>query len=182
VQQFKDSLDEGNDDFGIALDLLQQLGTEREGLLKKLEFAKFSLEDCDRRALKAIDLYEDAELDMWKSETDAQVVCQELQEVERHSTAVAEQIRLMKQGGGVACRPKPCLHPDMPEEGGFAFELEPCSFCNRWYTSYDVFMASCKHFYHPFCITKLVDTDNTCVTCKETFHPAWWASFGFRPL
>jgi hypothetical protein len=110
------------------------------------------------------------------------VVQRELKEVQRHKDAVADQIRMMKREGGVACCPKPSLHPDVPEEGGVAFELEPCSFCYRWYTSYDVVMASWKYFYHPFCIMKLVETDNTCVTCKKTFHLAWWASFGFRSL
>jgi hypothetical protein len=43
-------------------------------------------------------------------------------------------------------------------------------------------MASCKHFYHPFCISKVVDTHNSCVACKATFHPTWWNSFGFYPL
>jgi hypothetical protein len=64
---------------------------------------------------------------------------------------------MMKQGGGVACCPKLSLHPNMSEEGGFAFELEPYSFYNCWYTSYDVVMAN-------------------------SYHLAWWASFGSRPL
>jgi hypothetical protein len=165
-------LDEGKDGFGIGLQRLQELATKREGLHKKLEFARLSLDDAERRAKKAMDLFEDAGLEMWKSEADVQVVRRELKEVQRHKDAVADQIRMMKQGGGVVCCPKPSLHPDVPEEGGFAFELEPCSFCNRWYTSYDVIMASCKHFYHPLCIVKLVDTDNSCVTGKETFHLA----------
>jgi hypothetical protein len=41
-------------------------------------------------------------------------------------------------------------------------------------------MASCRHLYHPFCIAKVVETENACVICKKPFHPAWWSSFGFR--
>jgi hypothetical protein len=69
-----------------------------------------------------------------------------LKEVQWHKDAIADQIRMMKQRGGVACCPKPSLHLDVPEEGGFAFELEPCSFCNRWYTSYDVIMPIANIF------------------------------------
>ena len=102
-----------------------------------------------------------------------EVVTRELEEVKRHRDAVADQIQNMKLGGGVACWPKPTLHPDVPEDGfGGLFELEPCSFCNRWYTSCDVVMTSCRHFYHPFCITKLIDTQDYCVSCKKSFDPA----------
>jgi hypothetical protein len=88
----------------------------------------------------------------------------------------------MQHIGGMACWQKPCLHPDLPEEIGGAFELEPCSFYNRWYTLFDVVMVRWRHFYHPFCITKLAKTQNSCIICKETFHPAWWRLFGFRSI
>ena len=97
----------------------------------------------------------------------------------RHKNAIIEQIRLMKEGGGVANWPKPYVHPKVPEDGIGVFELEACSFCNQWYTIFDVVMASCKHFYHPFCIAKLVETQISCIICKQQFHPAWWRSFGF---
>ena len=160
--------------------MLQKLRLEREVQSKKLEFANFSFEDCQRKAKKARELYTDAGLDMWKFETDITVVKRELEEVRRYKDAVADQIQMMQQGRGVGCWPKPCLHPHLPDEAGIVFELEACSFCNRWYTSFDVVMASCKHFYHPFCIAKVAETGNACVICKETFHPAWWRSFGFR--
>ena len=67
----------------------------------------------------------------------------------------------------------------MPEDDGGSFDLEACSFCNHWYSSFDVGMASCKHFYHPCCITKLVEMQNCCVICKQMFDLAWWRSFGF---
>jgi hypothetical protein len=88
----------------------------------------------------------------------------------------------MKAGAGVHCCPKPCLHPHEVEEAASPFLLEPCAFYNRWYDSYDVVMASCWHFYHPFCITKLAESQNSCVTCKEVFAPTWWTSFGFQKM
>jgi hypothetical protein len=60
-------LDEGNDGFRIGLRRLQELVTEQEVLQKKLEFARLNLEDTERRAKKARDLFEDAGLEMWKS-------------------------------------------------------------------------------------------------------------------
>jgi hypothetical protein len=92
---------------------------------------------------------------------------------------VANEIEKMKVGTGVHCCPKPCLHPHKVEEAAGPFVLEPCAFYNRWYNSYDVVMASCRHFYHPFYITKLAESQNSCVTCKEVFAPSWWKSFGF---
>ena len=73
----------------------------------------------------------------------------------------------------------PSPHPTLNSRKKFMdfFDLEPCLFCNRWYRAYDVVMASCKHF-----ITKLVETKNCYVTCKEPFHPTWWTSFGFPLL
>ena len=164
----------------MGLNRLQELKREREALVRKLEFANFSLDDSKRRAQKARDLYQDAGLDMWKYEADIEIVRRELEQVRRHKDAVVEQIRLMKEGGGVANWPKPCLHLEVPEDGVGVFELEACSFCNRWYTAFDIVMASCKHLYHPFCVAKLVETQNSCVICKEHFHPAWLRSFGFR--
>jgi hypothetical protein len=81
---------------------------------------------------------------------------------------------------GIVC-PKPMLHPDALKEGVVrgTFDLEACLFCNRWYMSMDVVLTSCKHCYHPFCISKLAETTYRCVTCDEVFHPNLWASFGF---
>jgi hypothetical protein len=53
---------------------------------------------------------------MWKSDADIEVVRRELNEVRRHKDAVTDQIRMMEEGRGVACWPKPCLHPDSPKE------------------------------------------------------------------
>jgi hypothetical protein len=74
------------------------------------------------------------------------------------------------------------MHLDLLEEVGRAINLDPCSFCNRWYTLFDVVMASCKHLYHPFCIAKLLESQKECVVCKEAFHPLWQRLFGFRLL
>jgi hypothetical protein len=157
IQHFRDTLDEGNDGFSLGLTKLGKFRSEQDVLARKLDFANFSLEDTLRKARKAQDQYKDARTDLWKSEADIEVVRRELQEVRRHIDAVFDQIQKMKHGRRVLCYPKPCWHPDQPEEIQGSFQLKPCSFCNRWYNLYDVVIASCKHFYHPFCITKLVD-------------------------
>jgi hypothetical protein len=158
------------------------LKEEKEALARKYEFAKFRLEDSEMRAKKAKDMYQDATTDLWHSEGNIEVVKRECIEVRRHRDVVSEQIQMMKQGVGFYCWPKPSLHPHLPEEEGDAFDLQPCLFYNTWYTSFDVLMASCKHFYHPLCISKVVDSQNCCVTYKVPFHPVWWKSFGFRPI
>ena len=149
---------------------------------RKLEFAKFRFEDAERKAKNSQDLHEDAASNMLHSEESIKLVCQEIAQVQRLKDAISDHILKMKSGGGILCWPKPTLHPHMLEEEGGSFNLEPCSFCNRWYNSFDVVMTSCKHFYHPFCITKLADTQNFCVTYEKPFHPAWQKSFRFREL
>jgi hypothetical protein len=80
---------------------------------------------------KARDLYQDVGLEMWKADSDIQVVNREMIEVRRHMEAVEDQIRMMKDDRGAILWPKPCLHPDLLEEVGHAIELDPCSFCDR---------------------------------------------------
>ena len=108
---------------------------------------------------------------MLQSEDSIKQVCKDIEQVQRLRDAISDHIVKMKSGGGLACWPTPTIHPHMPEDEEGSFHLDPCSFCNRWYNSFDVVMTSCKHFYHPFCITKLVDTQNCCVTCEKPFHP-----------
>lgn len=182
IQDFKDNHNEGNEGFGLGLKRLEELRSDRDVLSRKLEFAKFSFEDAERKAKRAQDLYEDVGYNMLHSEESIQIVCKEIGHVQRLKDAISDHIVKMKSGGGILCWPKPILHPHTPEDEGGSFHLEPCSFCNRWYNSFDVVMTSCKHFYHPFCIAKLVDTQNFCVTCEMPFHPAWRKSFGFREL
>jgi hypothetical protein len=182
VQGYKDRLDEGNDGFTLALKKLDELKCDRDVLARKLDFANFGSDEAKRKAKKAQALYDDVCLDLTMSESDMQAVCQEILEFKRHKEAVADEIEKLKVGAGVHCCPKPCLHPHEVEGFAGPFMLEPCAVCNRWYNSFDVVMASCRHFYHPFCITKLAETQNSCVICNEVFAPAWWTSFGFRKM
>jgi hypothetical protein len=182
VQGYRDRLDEGNDGFTLGLKKLDELKCDRDVLARKVDFATFGADDAARKAKKAEALYEDVCLELRKSESDMQAVCQEILECRRHREAVADEIEKLKAGAGVHCRPKPCLHPHKVEEAAGPFMLDPCAVCNRWYNSYDVVMASCRHFYHPFCITKLAESQNSCVTCNEVFAPSWWTSFGFQKM
>jgi hypothetical protein len=182
IQKLRDNLDEGNDDFTSGLERLEGLKSERDVLVRNVEFARFSLEESHRRAKKAEALYENAGNNMSESEGDIEDLRREVNDIRRHRDALADQILKMKNGRGIVCYPQPALHPIQPEDGHTLFELKPCSFCSRWYNSFDVVMSSCKHFYHPFCISKLVDLQHSCVTCNEPFHLDWCRSFGFSAL
>ena len=70
------------------------------------------LQESERRAKKAEDLYKEASSDMIMYEVDIGVVRWELKEVRRHKDAVADEIGKMRNGLGVACWLKPCFHPD----------------------------------------------------------------------
>ena len=166
--------------FELQLKHLEELGFDQDLLSWKLEFAKFSFQDVERKAKKAHNLYEDAGNNMLQSEDSIKQVYKEIEQMQRLRDAISDHIVKMKSGRGLACWPTPTIHPQKPEDEEGSFHLDPCSFCNRWYNSFDVVMTSCKHFYHPFCITKLVDTQNCCVTCDKPFHRAWRKSFGFR--
>ena len=182
VQGYRDRLDEGNDEFTLGLKKLDELKCDRDVLARKLDFAIFGSDDVARKSKKAQALYEDVCLELRNSELDMQAICEEILECRRYKEAVADEIEKLKAGAGVHCCPKLCLHPHEVEEAAGPFMLEPCAVCNRWYNSYDVVMASCRHFYHPFCITKLVESQNSCVTCNEVFAPSWWALFGFQKM
>ena len=166
----------------MALQRLEKAKIEWGVLTPKLEFVVFSLEDCKKKAIRTKEIYTEANLDLWKFDTDILVVKRVLEEVQQYQDAMVEQIQMMQQGERVACWPKPSLHPEVPDEFVGAFELEACLFCNQWYISFDVVMASCRHFYHPFCIARVAEMTNACVTCKKTFDPVWRKSFGFRVL
>jgi peptidoglycan hydrolase CwlO-like protein len=103
-----DTLDKENDGFSLGLTKLGKFRFEQDVLIRKLDFANFSLEYTLRKARKAQDQYEDAGMNLWKFEADIEVVHRELQEVRRQRDVVSNQIRKMKHGGGVLCCPKPC--------------------------------------------------------------------------
>jgi hypothetical protein len=107
----------------LSIKRLEELQVDKKALAKKFEFANYSVQDYERKAQKARDLYQDAGLDLWKAESDIQVVNREMIEVRRHMEAVEDQIRMIKDGGGVVLWPKPCLHPDLLEEVGGAIDL-----------------------------------------------------------
>jgi hypothetical protein len=75
VQGYMDRLDKENDGFTLGLKKLDELNCDRDVLACKLDFATFGFEDAAKKAKKAQDLYEDVRLDLWKSESDMQVVC-----------------------------------------------------------------------------------------------------------
>lgn len=164
--------------------LLLQIDTlkvERDFNARKLEIAKFALEENKRRAVQGEEMYHNAEIDLWKSNSDLKVLEREISEMMRHRVAIEEQIESMKAGAGVSLQPRPILHTHVPEDITH-LELHPCSFCNRFFSACDIIVASCRHMYHPFCIASVCSKKNKCVTCGELFHPGWWRSFGFRDL
>ena len=124
-------------------------------------------------------MYQNAELDLWKSNSDLKVLEREITEMKRHRAAIEEQIGSMKTGAGVSLWPRPVVHAQGSGDDTL-LELQPCSFCNRCFSSYVIVVASCRHMYHPFCIASLCGKENKCVTCGELFHLNWWRSFGFR--
>ena len=79
IQEFRDNLDEGNVGFELQLKHLEELGSDRDLLSRKLEFAKFSFQDAERKAKRAHNLYEDAGNNMIQSEDNIKQVCKEIE-------------------------------------------------------------------------------------------------------
>ena len=75
IQEFRDNLDEGNDGFMLGLKSLEELRLDRDVFSRKLEFAKFSFKDAERKAKRAQDLHEDAASNMLHSEESIKLVC-----------------------------------------------------------------------------------------------------------
>jgi hypothetical protein len=68
IQKLRDNLNKGNDDFTSGLERIEGLKSERDVLVRNVEFARFSLEESYRRAKKAEALYENAGNNMSESE------------------------------------------------------------------------------------------------------------------
>jgi len=160
---------------------IDTLKVERDLNARKLEICKFALEDNNRRAVQGEDMYHNAEIDLWRSNSSLKVLESKIAEMMRHKVVIEEQLGLMKAGAGVSLKPRPISQSDVPNDIT-DLELHPCSFCNRFFTACDIIVASCRHMYHPFCIASLCAKKNRCVTCGELFHPGWWRSFGFKDL
>jgi hypothetical protein len=103
IQEFKDNHDEGNGGFGLGLKRLEELRSDRDVFSRKLEFAKFSFEDAERKAKRAQDLYESAGYNMLHSEENIKIVRREIKEVQRLKDAISDHVVKMKSGGGISC-------------------------------------------------------------------------------
>jgi len=66
--------------------------------------------------MKGEDLFQDFEIEQFKAESDLQVLRRKIFEMKRHSAIVEEQYVEMKKGSGLSLRPKPALHPTMPND------------------------------------------------------------------
>lgn len=78
--------------------LLLQIDTlkiERDLNARKLEVAKFALEENNRRALQGKDMYHNAEIDLRSSNSSLKVLEREISEMIRHRVAIEEQLDLM---------------------------------------------------------------------------------------
>jgi hypothetical protein len=51
----------------IHVQKMNKLKSEKDGLVRKLEFARFNLEDSSKRAKKGEDFFHEAQLEMWKA-------------------------------------------------------------------------------------------------------------------
>ena len=65
--------------FELGLKRLEELGSDRDLFSRKLEFAKFSFQEAERKAKRAQDLYEDAGYNMLQSEDSIKQVCKEIE-------------------------------------------------------------------------------------------------------
>jgi exonuclease VII small subunit len=86
------TIDEGNNGSGSGSMSLEELKSKKEALARKLEYATFRLEDSEKGAQKALDLYQDTTSDLQKVDFDIEVVRRELMEVQSHRDTVANHI------------------------------------------------------------------------------------------
>ena len=64
VEKFRENNEKGNDGFSLGLSKIENFRQQRDVLARKFDIAKFSLEDSERRAKKALDMHQDAGLDL----------------------------------------------------------------------------------------------------------------------
>lgn len=164
--------------------LLQQINAlkvDRDCNARKLEIARFALEESNKRAMQGKELYQNAKIGLWKSNSNFKVLERQITEMAHRRAAIEDDIHSMEEGARLSVFPRPLPHGNN-EWDNTILELQPCSFCNGRFSFFDIIVASCRHLYHPFCIASLCGKQNRCVTCGELFHRSWWPSFGFKNL
>jgi hypothetical protein len=91
----------------------------------------------------------------------------------------------MKIGMGMMTfKPKLIMHTNEPQEdSGRPFVImKPCGICNQGFHCMDVVVTSCKHTFHPFCLSVMIKESNRCCVCNVRLHFDWWTSWGFREV
>ena len=56
--------------------------------------------------------------------------------------------------------------------------------CLKHFPIHDIVVASCRHFYHPWCALSHFRSHQSCadVDCPAVISPAWQKSFGLREV
>jgi hypothetical protein len=103
--------------------------------------------------------------------------------LEREVVAIKQQKEDIENNHGLSVWPRPILllaASKVGDENFLYLIIKPCAFCNRGFHCWDIAATSCKHTFHPFCLSEIVRTSNRCFVCNALFHPDWWHSWGFQ--
>ncbi len=74
----------------------------------------------------------------------------------------------MKIGTSMIFKPKPIMiSKTIAKDNGRAFIIvKPCGFCNEGFHCMDVAVTSCKHTFHPLCLSAMLKYSNKwCMQC-----------------
>ena len=166
-----------------VLSNLGDLKNRRASTKAEINMARFFLEGCKKRALKGQAAIEEMEIECPLFEEKFLTVKSSALLLEPEVAAIRRQKEDMKNERGLSVWPRPILHPAPGKVGDDNFPylvIKPCAFCNRGFHCCDIVVTSCKHTFHPLCLSEIVRTSNRCFVCNALFHLVWWRSWGFR--
>jgi hypothetical protein len=162
---------------------LANLKNRRGSTRAEIKVARFFLEGCKKRALKGQAAIEELEIECCLVEENFLTEKFSALLLEREVAAIRHQKEDMENKRGLSVWPRPILHlaaGKVGDENFLYLVIKPCDFCNRGFHCCDIVVTSCKHTFHPLCLSEIVRTSNRCFVCNALFHLDWWRSWGFR--
>ena len=107
-----------------------------------------------------------------------------LEYLKNHHEKIGQQFNALKKvGAGSMLHPHPMLYECEAGDASIsALKISSYVVCRYGFEFNDIVVASCWHFYHPWCGATHFKGSNVCADqeCGQIMTPDWTKSFGFK--
>jgi hypothetical protein len=131
--------------------------------------AKIIAENKCKRAFQGEVLFKEVEEEFEIIGLKLQRVTHEVKELVKEEETIHSQIDAMKKGGCMSFWSSPIMHLARPTNDGTrnCFIMKTCGHCHGWFYCADIAISSCKHNFHLFCLSAMLQNSNKCFVCKQ---------------